>query len=66
MSENKDTHIKVIPGGIGLGGDNTPKQYRNMMADYNAQQLLNQTVEQNRPLKQQRPKPKKGGCGCDK
>ena len=67
MSENKDTHIKVIPGGVGLGG-NAPRQYRNMMADYNAQQLLNQTVEQHRPLKPQRPRPKggKGGCGCGK
>ena len=65
MSEKKDTHIKVIPGGIGLGGDNTPRQYRNMMADYNAKQLLNKTVELNRPLKP-KPKPKKGGCGCGK
>ena len=64
MSENKDTHIKVIPGGVGLGGDNTPREYRNMMADYNAQQLLNRTVELNKPLKSQ--KPKKGGCGCGK
>tara|TARA_R110002096_G_scaffold357288_2_gene550580 strand:- start:282 stop:473 length:192 start_codon:yes stop_codon:yes gene_type:complete len=63
MSENKDTHIKVIPGEVGLGGNNTPRQYRNMMADYNAKQLLNQTVELNKPLK---PKPKKGGCGCGK
>tara|TARA_R110000824_G_scaffold8448_3_gene38444 strand:+ start:457 stop:657 length:201 start_codon:yes stop_codon:yes gene_type:complete len=66
MSENKDTHIKVIPGEVGLGGNNTPRQYRNMMADYNAKQLLNQTVELNKPLKSQRPKPKKGGCGCGK
>ena len=68
MSEKKDTHIKVIPGGVGLGGSNTPRQYRNMMADYNAQQLLNKTVELNKPLKPQRPKPKggKGGCGCGK
>ena len=64
MSENKDTHIKVIPGGVGLGG-NAPREYRNMMADYNAQQLLNRTVEQNKPL-QPKPKTKKGGCGCGK
>ena len=37
MEDNKSTHIKVIPGGINLGG-NAPRQYRNMMADYNAQQ----------------------------
>ena len=65
MSENKDTHIKVIPGEVGLGGNNTPRQYRNMMADYNAKQLLNKTVEQNKPL-QPKSKPKKGGCGCGK
>ena len=65
MEDNKDTHIKVIPGGVGLGGSNTPRQYRNMMADYNAQQLLNKTVELNRPLKP-KSKPKKGGCGCGK
>ena len=64
MSENKDTHIKVIPGGVALGG-NAPREYRNMMADYNAQQLLNRTVEQNKPL-QPKPKTKKGGCGCGK
>lgn len=68
MSENKDTHIKVIPGGIGLGG-NVPKEYRDMMAQYNAAQLLNKTVEENKPLQ---PKPntventKKGDCGCGK
>jgi len=66
MSENKDTHIKVIPGGVNLGG-NAPRQYRNMMADYNAQQLLNKTVAQNKPLQPKpKPKPKKGGCGCGK
>jgi len=67
MSENKDTHIKVIPGEVGLGGNNTPRQYRNMMADYNAKQLLNKTVAQNKPLQPKpKPKPKKGGCGCGK
>lgn len=64
MSEKKDTHIKVIPGRVNLGG-NAPREYRNMMANYNAQQLLNQTVELNKPL-QPKPKPKKGGCGCGK
>jgi len=65
MEDNKSTHIKVIPGEVGLGGNNTPRQYRNMMADYNAQQLLNKTVAQNKPL-QPKSKPKKGGCGCGK
>ena len=64
MEDNKSTHIKVIPGGINLGG-NAPRQYRNMMADYNAKQLLNKTVAQNKPL-QPKSKPKKGGCGCGK
>ena len=64
MEDNNNTHIKVIPGGINLGG-NAPREYRNMMADYNAKELLNKTVAQNKPL-QPKPKPKKGGCGCGK
>lgn len=64
MEDNNNTHIKVIPGGINLGG-NAPREYRNMMAEYNAKELLNKTVAQNKPL-QPKPKPKKGGCGCGK
>ena len=64
MEDNNNTHIKVIPGGVGLGGA-TPRHYRHMMADYHAKELLNTTIQANKPL-QKKPRPKKGGCGCGK
>ena len=59
--------IKVAPGSLGLGGGHSvPKQYRTMMAEHNAKNMVNNFIDNhNANIPKPKPKPK-GGCGCGK
>ena len=59
--------IKVAPGSLGLGGGHAvPKQYRTMMAEHNAKNMVNNFIDNhNANIPKPQPKPK-GGCGCGK